>query len=187
MLKGEALRAKAIRGGVWLGAGSVAEQGSRFVRNMILTRILAPSAFGAMAIVMSSSAIVGALTEVGVRQAVIQHRRGQEKEYLDAGWWLGLGRALITYLIIFAMAPLVARFYGLADLSALLRVTLLGTLFDGAMSPRSALAQKDLKFGRWMVISNGGGICGVALTIVLSFTMHNVWALAIPLPWWSSR
>jgi len=179
MLKGEALRAKAMRGGVWLGAGSVAEQASRFARNMILTRILAPSAFGAMAIVMSSSAIVGALTEVGVRQAVIQNRRGQEKEYLDAGWWLGLGRAIITYLIIFAMAPLVAHFYGLADLSSLLRVTLLGTLFDGAMSPRSALAQKDLKFGRWMVISNGGGICGVILTVVLSLVMHDVWALAI--------
>jgi lipopolysaccharide exporter len=179
LLTGDALRAKAMRGGVWLGAGSVAEQASRFGRNMILTRILAPSAFGAMAIVMSSSAIVGALTEVGVRQAVIQNRRGQEKEYLDAGWWLGLGRALITYLIIFAMAPLVARFYGMTDLSALLRVTLLGTLFDGAMSPRSALAQKDLKFGRWMVISNGGGICGVILTVVLSLAMHDVWALAI--------
>jgi PST family polysaccharide transporter len=179
LVSGDALRAKAMRGGLWLGIGSVAEQGSRFARNMILTRILAPSAFGAMAIVMSSSAIVGALTEVGVRQAVIQHRRGQEKEYLDAGWWLGFGRALLTYLIIFAMAPWAAHFYGLADLSPLLRVTLLGTLFDGAMSPRSALAQKDLKFGRWMVISNGGGICGVILTLVLSLVMHNIWALAI--------
>ncbi|MGD1108531.1 MAG: oligosaccharide flippase family protein [Terracidiphilus sp.] len=179
LLRGEALRAKAMRGGVWLGGGSVAEQATRLGRNMVLTRIMAPSAFGAMAIVMSSSAIVGALTEVGVRQAVIQNPRGREKEYLDAGWWLGLGRALITYLIIFAMAPLIAHFYGLADLSALLRVTLLGTLFDGAMSPRSALAQRDLKLGRWMVISNGGGICGVILTLVLSFVIRDVWALAI--------
>ena len=106
-------------------------------------------------------------------------RRGHEKEYLDAGWWLGLGRALITYLIIFAMAPLVAHFYGFADLSALLRITLLGTLFDGAMSPRSALAQKHMKLGRWMVISNGGGICGVILTVVLSFLIRDVWALAV--------
>ena len=57
-----------MRGGAWLGGGSIAEQASRFGRNMILTRRLAPGAFGAMAIVMSSSAIVGALTEVGVRQ-----------------------------------------------------------------------------------------------------------------------
>ena len=179
MLLGEALRAKAMRGGVWLGGGSVAEQASRFARNMILTRLLAPSAFGAMAIVMSSSAIVGALTEVGLKQALIQNPRGGEKEYLDAGWWMGMGRALFTYLIIFAMAPWVGHFYGSVDLSALLRVTLLGTLFDGAMSPRSTLAQKDMRFARWMVISNGGAICGVILTIVLSFVIRDVWALAI--------
>src|SRR5208282_2798151 len=89
----DALRAKAMRGGVWLGGGSIAEQASRFARNMILTRLLAPSAFGAMAIVMSSSAIVGALTEVGVKQAVIQNPRGGEKSYLNAGWWMGFGRA----------------------------------------------------------------------------------------------
>src|SRR5208283_4361354 len=173
------LRAKATRGAMFLGGGSVAEQASRFARNMLLTRLLAPSAFGAMAIVMSSSAIVGALTEVGVKQAVIQNPRGGEKAYLNAGWWMGFGRALITYVIIFAMAPWVAHFYGIADLSALLRVTLLGSLFDGAMSPRSILAQKEMKFGRWMAISNGGGICGVILTVVLSFFLRDVWALAI--------
>src|ERR1700689_2596434 len=118
LLLGGTLRAKAMRGGVILGGGSVAEQGSRFARNMILTRLLAPSAFGAMAIVMSSSAIVGALTEVGVKQAVIQNPRGGEKAYLDAGWWMGFGRALGTYVIIFAMAPWVAHFYGIASLSA---------------------------------------------------------------------
>jgi O-antigen/teichoic acid export membrane protein len=179
LLLGEALRAKVMRGGAWLGSGNVAEQATRFARNMVLTRLLAPNAFGAMAIVMSSSAIVAALTEVGVKQAVIQNPKGGEKEYLDAAWWLGLGRALFTYLIIFAMAPLVAHFYGIANMSALLRVTLLGTLFDGAMSPRSALAQKELKFGRWMFISNGGAICGVVLTVVLSFVLRDVWALAI--------
>jgi len=55
-LHGGSLRTKAMRGGVLLGGGSIAEQSSRFARNMILARLLAPSAFGAMAIVMSSSA-----------------------------------------------------------------------------------------------------------------------------------
>jgi lipopolysaccharide exporter len=178
-LMGDALRAKAMRGGVWLGSGSVCEQVTRFVRNMILTRLLAPSAFGAMALVASSSAIVGALTEIGVRQAVIQNPRGGEKEYLDAGWWLGLWRSLGTYLIVFAMAPLVAHFYGMAELSPLLRVAMLGGIFEGAMSPRSTLAQKEMQFGRWMIISNGGAVCGVVLTVILSFVMRDVWALAI--------
>jgi O-antigen/teichoic acid export membrane protein len=179
LLLGGTLRAKAMRGGVILGGGSVAEQGSRFARNMVLTRLLAPSAFGAMAIVMSSSAIVGTLTEVGLRAAVIQNPRGGEKAYLDAGWWMGMVRAISMYVIVFAMAPWVAHFYGNAELSALLRVTLLSALFDGAMSPRSILSQKEMKFGRWMALSNGGAICGVVLTVILSFVLRDVWALAI--------
>jgi len=179
LLLGPTLRAKAMRGGVFLASGSVAEQASRFVRNIVLTRLLAPSAFGTMAIVMSSAAIVGALTEVGLRAAVIQNPRGCEKAYLDAGWWMGMGRALSTYVIIFVMAPWVAHFYGTAELSALLRVTLLGAVFDGAMSPRSIVPQKEMQFGRWMTINNGGAICGVVLTVVLSFVLRGVWALAI--------
>src|SRR5580692_256790 len=116
VLGGETLRAKAMRGAAFLGGGSVAEQAIRFARNMLLTRLLAPSAFGAMAIVMSSAAIVGALTEVGLRAAVIQNPRGGETAYVNAGWWMAMGRALGVYLIIFAMSPWVARFYGNAEL-----------------------------------------------------------------------
>ena len=179
LLLGGTLRAKAMRGAMVLGGGSLAEQAVRFARNMLLTRLLAPSAFGAMAIVMSSSAIVGALTEVGLRSAVIQNPRGGEKAYFDAGWWMAMGRSISMYLMILAMAPWVAHFYGNAELSALLRVTLLGTLFDGAMSPRSILLQKEMKFGRWMAITNVGAICGVVVTVILSFILRGVWALAI--------
>ncbi|MGB9515176.1 MAG: hypothetical protein WBU20_26070, partial [Candidatus Acidiferrum sp.] len=42
------LRAKATRGAMFLSGGSIAEQASRFARNMLLTRLLAPGAFGAM-------------------------------------------------------------------------------------------------------------------------------------------
>jgi len=179
LLLGDGLRAKVMRGGTWLGAGSVAEQAVRFARNMLLTRLLAPSAFGAMAIVMSCSAIVGTLTDVGQRAAVIQNPRGREEVYLNAGWWMGMCRAIFMYVIIFALGPWVARFYGNAELCGLLRVALLSTLFDGAMSPRSILPQKEMRFGRWMAISNGGGICGVIVTVILSFYLRDVWALAI--------
>ncbi len=179
LLLSDSLRGKAMRGGTWLGAGSFAEQVFRFARNMLLTRLLAPGSFGAMAIVMSCSSIIGSLTDVGQRAAVIQNPRGREKAYLNAGWWMGMGRSAFIYATIFVASPWLARFYGNAELNGLLRVALLSTLFEGAMSPRSVLPEKDLKFGRWMVISNGGAICGVILTVVLSFILRDVWALAI--------
>jgi O-antigen/teichoic acid export membrane protein len=179
LLLSDGLRAKTMRGGAWLGAGSVAEQAVRFARNMLLARLLAPGAFGTMAIVMSSASLVETLTDVGQKTAVIQNPRGGKEAYLTAAWWLGMGRAIFSYSIIFAMAPWISRFYGHAELCALLRVALLGTLLNGAMSPRSTLAQRELKFARWAAITHGGGICGVILTVVLSFFIRDVWALAI--------
>lgn len=179
LVQGENLRAKTTRGAVLVGGASFGEQASRFARNMLLTRLLAPSAFGTMAIVMSSSSIVGSLSEVGLRISVIRNPRGREPAYLNAAWWLAMGRGLGVYAICFVMAPWVARFYGNLDLSALLRVALLSTVLEGAMSPRSCLPQKDMKFGRWTAISNGGAVCGVILTVILSFLLPGVWALAI--------
>jgi len=179
LLLSDALRAKTVRGGVWLGAGSIAEQAVRFARNMLLARLLAPGAFGTMAIVVSSASLVDTLTDVGVRAAIIQNPRGDRETYLNASWWLGFGRALLSYAVIFVIAPWIARFYGRAELSGLLRVALLGVLFNGSISPHSALAQRQMKLGRWAVITNGGGICGVILAVVLSFFLRDVWALAI--------
>src|SRR5580698_895475 len=168
LLLSEGLRAKALFGGAWLGGASVAEQAVRFARNMVLARLLAPSAFGTMAIVLSSSSLVDTLTDVGVRGAIVQNPRGSEDSYLNAAGWLGMGRALGTYILIFAVAPWIADFYGRPELTCLLRVALLSTLLNAAMSPRSILPQREMKFARWVGISNGGGTCGVILTVVLS-------------------
>jgi O-antigen/teichoic acid export membrane protein len=178
LVLGDALRAKAMRGGAWLGTGSVAEQTVRFARNMLLARLLAPGAFGTMAIVLSSASVVQTLTDVGVGVAIIQNPRGEKESYLNTSWWLGMGRAIFTYFVIFSIAPWISHFYGRAELCGLLRLALLGTIFTGACSPRSVLAQRKMKFRRLAVITNGGGICGVILTVVLSFFMRNVWALA---------
>jgi len=179
LLLGDGLRARTMRGGAWLATGSVAEQAVRFTRNMLLARLLAPGAFGTMAIVMSSASLVDTLTDVGQKGAIIQNPRGGEDAYLSASWWLGVGRAIFSYFLIFSMAPWISSFYERPELTGLLRVALLGILLNSALSPRSILAQKHLRLRRWAAITHGGGILGVILTVVLSFFIRDVWALAI--------
>lgn len=176
---GEGLRAKVMRGGTWLAGGSFAEQTTRFARNMLLTRLLAPSSFGTMALVMSSASVLQTITDVGVNAAVVQNPRGSEPAYLNAAWWLAMGRAWLIYAIILVSSPAIARFYGHMELSVLLRVALAGALFDAGLSPRSILLQKQMNFKRWAKISNGGAICGVIVTVILSFILRDVWALVI--------
>jgi len=36
-----------------------------------------------------------------------------------------------------------------------------------------------MKFGKWAAINNGGGVAGVLITVILSFFIRDVWALAL--------
>jgi O-antigen/teichoic acid export membrane protein len=179
VLLGDSLRAKVFRGGAWLGAGSVVEQAARFGRNMLLTRLLAPEAFGEMAIVLAAGSMLQSFTDIGVREGLVQHRSGGEDHFVETAWWLGLGRAISLAAVLYAVAPLVARFYGNIELTALLRLSTLGIVLGGASSPRAYVAMKEMKFGKLAAIANMGGICGVAITVVLSFVIRDVWALVI--------
>ncbi|MFZ1006132.1 MAG: oligosaccharide flippase family protein [Candidatus Sulfotelmatobacter sp.] len=176
---GESLKAKAFRGGAWLGSGSIAEQAARFVRNLILVRLLAPDAFGTMAIVMSTSLVLQAFTEVGVREALVQNPQGAESKFINATWWMAFVRSLLVCVSLFFLAPSVAGFYRNPELTPLLRVALSGLLLEGAMSARAYVAIKDMRFSRWAVLYHGGGILGVVITVVLSFFIRDVWALVI--------
>jgi O-antigen/teichoic acid export membrane protein len=179
LLDGESLKAKAFRGGAWLGGAGVVEQLFRFGRNMLLTRLLAPEAFGMMAIVLSIGASIENLTEVGIKDSLIQNSNTAEKNYLNAAFWLALSRAIAIYSGVFLLAPWIGKFYGNTELTPLLRVSLLTTLFSSAISPRAYLAIKKMKFKKWVMITNGSGILGVILTVTLSYFIRGVWALVI--------
>jgi lipopolysaccharide exporter len=179
MVAGESLKAKVFRGGAWLGSGSFTEQSLRFGRNMVLTRLLAPEAFGTMAIILSAAGIIQSLTEVGAKESLIQNPNGDKDDHIGAAWWLAFGRAASVYVMLFAAAPFLAHFYGNLQLTSLIRVATLGMLFEGAISTRAYAALKQMKFSRWAVINHGGAILGVATTLILSVFIRNIWALVL--------
>ena len=178
-LFGESLKAKVFRGGVWLGAGSFTEQIIRFGRNMLLARLLAPDAFGTMAIVLSVSSVIHTIMDIGVREALIQNPKGSEDEYVGSAWWIAFCRAVSFWAVLSLIAPLIAKFYGNPELSPLFRVSAVGVLFDGAMSSKAYVAIREMKFRKWATINHGGAILGIFVTLALSFFIRDVWALVI--------
>ncbi len=180
-LSGDGLKAKVFRGGAWLGGGSIAEQAMRFGRSMLLTRLLAPEAFGTMAVIMSASSAIHTITDIGIKEALIQNPRGSEEHYMGAAWWLALGRAVTLAFLVCLIAPWMASFYGNSEITPLLRVATLSVILDGAFSSRAYIAMKEMKFSRWAAINHGGGIIGIVITVVLSFFIRDVWALVLGL------
>ena len=176
---GDSLKNRSARGAIWLGGANGFEHGIRFLRNMILTRLIAPEAFGVMAIILAVDKIFESFTEVGVKQAIIQNPSGEDKTYLNGAWWLAFLRGTLLYTIGYIGAPALASFYEDPQLVPLVRVAFLSVFFRGILSPRSYVAIKEMKFLKWISINHLGGILGIVATVVMAFYMRNVWALVI--------
>jgi len=175
----EQQRGHAVRGGTLLAAGAIVERVARLGRNMVLARLIAPDQFGVMAIVLAVIALFEAITEVGVAQAVIQNKSGDTPEFLNVAWWFGLARGLILLAIALPLAPLVASMYDMPELTNLLLVAPLTTVFAGATSPRIYALQRQFRFGATLWTTQGAGLIATAATIVLGFQLQNVWALML--------
>ena len=166
-------------GGIWLSFGGGIENGLRLVRNMILARILAPEVFGLMAIIVAVNALMESFTQLGIKESVIQHPRGAEERYLNGAFWISFGRGIIIFIIASLVAPLITGFYGAPQLTILMRVALVSVVLNGAMSPKSYVSLKDMKYDKWVLIFHGGGFIGILVTIIISLMYPNIWALVI--------
>ena len=178
-IRGTGVVAKSARAVVALTIGTVAGRGVRFLRSMILARILAPDQIGMMAIIMSFSIAFEALTEVGVKQSVIQNKQGANPDYLNAAWWMQVVRGLCLFAIAFLLAPWISSFYDNPELLSLLRVAFLAIALRGLVSPRAYVLEKHYKFGLAVFLLQGSAIIGAIITITLALVMRNVWALVI--------
>jgi lipopolysaccharide exporter len=176
---GQSLRTKSIKSVMALTAGTVVGRGLRLARYMILVRLLAEELFGVMSIVLAATIAFESFSEVGVQQSVIQNKNGADPEYLNIAWWFQAVRGLGLFVIGLVVAPLIGSFYDNPDITVLLRVAFISTLFRGFVSPRAYALEKQYRFGLLMFIVQGSSVLGTITTIVLVFIMKNIWALII--------
>jgi len=178
-MRSNGLLARCIRGGLALAAGSVFERAAHFGRNLILARLLAPGEFGLMALVLAAGQLFETLSDVGVRQGVVQNKKGATEEYLNVAWWFSSARGLGLFIIGWLTSPWLASFYGEPQLTEILRVAFLAMVFNGLTSPGLFVLEKELRFGRLICIRLGSGLGSTVLSLLLAIYHPNVWALVV--------
>ena len=169
--------ARILKSGGIITTASFWDNVLRFVRNVILAKILAPDAFGVMATIMASVSVIEALMEVGLKQSIIQHKSGAEEDYLNIVWWLSALRALAMYAVAYVAAPLIGEYVGRPEMATLLRTGFLVILFNGFVSTRFYVLEKEIRFFKSVLISQGAGLIGILASLLLAFVLRDVWAL----------
>ena len=189
-IKGDSLKARCARSGVVLGIGAFIAKFLGVGSKVVLTRLLVPQEMGLMVMILALTQLFEVLTEVGIKQSVIQHKNGADPEYLNMAWWFQSLRAIGLYAVAFIIAPWLCEFYfssrseilarySMEVLTVLVRVTFLSILFNGFISPRAHVLEKKFKFGRVVVITQGSFVLGSIITIILAIAMRSIWAIVV--------
>ena len=76
----------------------------RLISNFMLARLLAPEAFGLMAIAFAISSAIEMLSDFGLNTNVVRSERGSDPTFLRTVWLMTIARNTVLTLIIWLIA-----------------------------------------------------------------------------------
>lgn len=159
---------------------SFLEQGSSslvsLIVQIVLARLLAPEAFGVMAILLVIINVMNVVSQSGLGSALIQNRNATKVTFSTA-FWLSLFFSILLYTALFLVAPLLADIYSMPDLILLLRILGLSVLFDSINSIQRSLLQKELLFKSIFRANFLAIITGAIISIFLAVYGFGIWSL----------
>jgi len=178
-LKGEGLKARAVRGSAWTIGGFGTSQVLRLGSNLVLTRLLFPEAFGLMALVQVFMQGLNMFSDVGIRPSIIQNERGDDPDFLNTAWTIQAVRGVVLWLIACLGAYPFAHFYGEPMLMWLIPVAGLTAVIAGFNSTALATAGRHLTIGRLTSLEFVTQIISIIVMITCALIWRSVWALVI--------
>lgn len=151
-------------------------QVTQFVVSVIIARLLLPTDYGAVALLMIFISIATVFVQSGLNTALIQKKDADEIDSSSV-FYYSLGLATIIYLCLYFSAKYIAIFYDIPELTSLLRVLAL-TLFPGALnSLQIALLSKQMLFKKQFYSSMLASIISGILGIFFAYYGFGAWAL----------
>lgn len=177
LLRGDGLRARALRGTAITFFGFGTQQVLRLLSNLVLTRLLFPEAFGLMALVTVVLTGLQLFSDIGIHTAIVQSRRGDDPAFLDTAWTLRILRGALLGLVTLALAGPMARFYDQPHLAELLMLAALNPAIQGFLSPKQSVAGRHLSLGRLTLLEIGCQLAGILVMIALAWLGAMVWSL----------
>jgi PST family polysaccharide transporter len=149
--------------------------GVRFGTNIFLARLLAPEAFGTVALATAILSFLSMFGEWGVNIAVMQEK-DEKKEFASTIFFVRLGFTLFLLFFLFVSLPVLRIFYGSKVVTVLFILAIpqiavmLSTVFK-------AQIQKEFMLVRMGAIGLLGVIIGSTVGISMAYKNFGIWSL----------
>lgn len=161
---------------IWKLAERSGSQVISFVVTIILARLLMPSDYGTVALVMVFLTILQVFADSGFGVALIQKKDADDVDFSSV-FYINVAIGCLLYAIMWGMAPLIASFYQMPDLVALVRVMSLVLLINSLRNVQQAYVSKHMIFKRFFYATLGASIVSAVVGISMAYLGFGVWAL----------
>jgi O-antigen/teichoic acid export membrane protein len=168
-----------VTGASWTLIGYAAQNVFRLGRNLVLTRLLDPNAFGLMALTSIFITGLELLSDVGVGPAIIRSNRGDEQSLLDTAWTVQVIRGFILFGFSLLISWPAARYYKTPTLAPLITLAGIGIIIRGFTPTRVHALNRQVLLGRLTAVDFGCQLVGLLVTVGASFALRSVWGLLI--------
>lgn len=151
-------------------------QGTKFLVSIVIARLILPSAYGAVALLVIFTSLATIFVQSGLNTAIIQKKDADDAD-CSAVLLYTLGLAILLYAVLFVASPYIAVFFHLPELKSLLRVLAI-ILFPGAItSLQLAILSKRMEFKTQFYVSLISAVISGIIGIVMAYMNFEAWAL----------
>lgn len=167
---------KIFHGMIWSMLERVLSQAVQFSFGVVLARILSPSEYGLMGILLVIIAFLQVFVDFGYSKALVQK---QDRTQVDISsiFYFNLGVGVLLYGIIYFAAPLIAEFYQNVEIVNLIRVLAIIMPINAFFSIPQTLLSLKFEFKTITKVNlisiTLSGACGV----YFAYEGYGVWAL----------
>lgn len=170
------LKAQGSKAFIWDFSGKMAMHGMGFVVSIFLARLLEPSDFGLIAMVMVVIAIAGIFSDVGLGSALIQRRRVLPIHYSSV-FFFNISVGMILSLLIYLFAPYIANFYDNEALVPLAQVVSVLFVINAFSSVQSTKLRKELNYTLLTKANFLAALLSGSVGIGMAVSGFGVWSL----------
>jgi O-antigen/teichoic acid export membrane protein len=170
------LKGKATQSVFWSATERFSVQGVQFVLTLIIARILSPEDYGLIAMLGIFIALSGVLVDSGFAHALIQKKERSEQDYNTAFHFNAVG-SVVLYAIIYACAPLIARFFAEPLLTDITRVFALNLIINSLGIVQQARLTVLLDFRRQAIAAFIAVLLSGSVGLWMAYSGYGVWTL----------
>ena len=174
----ESLRSKTIKGVGWSAADAILGQGVSFIVGLVLARLLSPSEYGLIGIVMIFVTVLGSIVDSGFSQALIRKQNANDDDY-NTMFYTNLMVSIVLYGGLALSSHFIAQFFARDELIVLIPVMGLIVIINSLSLVQYTILTKRIDFKTKtkvsLISSLTSGICG----IICAYMGMGVWALVV--------